>query len=288
MKMDKARLTFLGTGTSQGVPMIGCDCEVCRSADPHDKRLRASVLVEYCGLTILVDAGPDFRYQMLREDVRHIDAILLTHNHKDHIGGLDDIRAYNLIEQHPVNIFCEKYVEDTLKLEYDYAFAKVKYPGAPEWRVHTIDASAPFQVHSNANEEVLVWEKGFGYRHFAPVSDADAVATVVPIQGWHLSTREISVLGYRFGNIAYLTDIKLIDEAEYDKLKGLDYITIGCVKRDEHRSHPSLRQSLDFFKRVGAKESYITHISHMLPKYEDFCQELPPHVHSAYDGLVLE
>ena len=115
--MNKAKLTFLGSGTSQGVPMIGCDCEVCKSTDPRDKRLRASVLVEYGGLTILVDAGPDFRYQMLRQDVRHIDAILLTHNHKDHTGGLDDVRAFNLIEHHPINIYCEKYVEDTLKGE---------------------------------------------------------------------------------------------------------------------------------------------------------------------------
>ena len=209
--MNKARLTFLGSGTSQGVPMIGCDCPVCKSADPRDRHLRSSVLVEYCGLTILVDAGPDFRYQMLRADVRHLDAILLTHNHKDHTGGLDDIRAFNLIERHPVNIYCQKYVENTLRLEYDYAFAEHKYPGAPEWRVHsvhTIDPAKPLTVHSNANEEILVWERGFGYHHQAPESAADATAEVIPIQGWHLSDKSISVLGYRFGNIAYLTDIK--------------------------------------------------------------------------------
>lgn len=284
----KAKLTFLGSGTSQGVPMIGCDCEVCKSDDPRDKRLRASVLVEYCGLTILVDAGPDFRYQMLRQNIRHIDAILLTHNHKDHTGGLDDIRAYNLIEHHPVNIYCEKYVEDTLRLEYSYAFEKEKYPGAPEWRVHTIDASSPILIHSNANEEILQWEKGFGYRHYAPQSSPDATAEVIPIQGWHLSTRELSVLGYRFGNIAYLTDIKFIDDCEYEKLKGVEYITLGCVKIAEHRSHPSLQQCLDFFEKVGPKEAYITHISHLLPKYTEFCKMLPAHVHPAYDGLVIE
>lgn len=286
--MGKAKLTFLGTGTSQGVPMIGCDCEVCRSKDSKDKRLRASALVEYCGLSILVDAGPDFRYQMLRAGIRHIDAILLTHNHKDHTGGLDDIRAYNLIERHPVNIYCEKYVEETLRREYSYAFAEPRYPGAPEWRVHIINATAPFDVHSNANEEILVWERGFGYKHEAPQSVPDAVAQIVPIQGWHLSDKTISVLGYRFGNIAYLTDIKHIDDSEYEKLKGVEYITLGCVKKDEHRSHPSLQQCLDFFERVGAKESYITHISHLLPPYKDFCKWLPPHVHPAYDGLVIE
>ena len=186
-----AKLTFLGTGTSQGVPIIGCDCEVCRSSDPRDRRLRSSVLVEYGGLTMVVDAGPDFRYQMLRADVRHLDAILLTHYHKDHTGGLDDVRAFNLLERHPVNIYCQDYVVEALKREYAYVFAQKKYPGAPEWHVHTVDPSEPFLVHSNANEEVIVWEKGFGFRHYAPVSDADASAEVVPIQGWHLSDRSL-------------------------------------------------------------------------------------------------
>lgn len=284
----KAKLTFLGTGTSQGVPMIGCDCPVCRSADPRDKRLRSSALVEYGGLTILVDAGPDFRYQMLRQDVRHLDAILLTHNHKDHTGGLDDIRAFNLIERHPVNIYCEKYVEDTLRQDYSYAFAEPKYPGSPEWHVHIIDSRHNISVHSNRDEEILVWEKGFGYKHFpAQAGPVPAPVEVIPIQGWHLSDTSMSVLGYRFGNIAYLTDIKHIDEDGYEKLKGVEYVTLGCVKREEHRSHPSLQQCLDFFERVGARESYITHLSHLLPKYEEFCRELPPHVHPAWDGLVI-
>ncbi len=285
----KAKLTFLGTGTSQGVPMIGCDCPVCRSRDPRDRRLRSSALVEYGGLTILVDAGPDFRYQMLRQGVRHLDAILLTHNHKDHTGGLDDIRAFNLIERHPVNIYCEKYVEDSLRQDYSYAFAEPRYPGSPEWRVHIIDSSRPVMLHSNSDEEVLVWEKGFGYRHLPPEKNPapNKPVEVIPIQGWHLSTKEISVLGYRFGNIAYLTDIKFIEEEEYEKLKGVEYVTLGCVKREEHRSHPSLQQCLDFFGRVGAKESYITHLSHLLPGYEDFSKELPEHVHPAYDGLVI-
>lgn len=285
----KAKLTFLGTGTSSGVPMIACDCEVCRSADPRDKRLRASVLVEYGGLTILVDAGPDFREQMLREDVHHLDAILLTHNHKDHTGGLDDIRAFNLAERHPVNIYCEAYVEQTLRREYGYAFAEEKYPGAPEWHVHTIDGAHPFLVHSNANEEVLSWEKGFGYHHLPPQSTADATAEIIPIQGWHHREKKLSVLGYRFGNIAYLTDIKMLDsEAELEKLKGVEYVTLGCVKIGDHHSHPSLQETLDFFEKVGAKESYITHLSHQLPRHEDFAAMLPPHVHPAWDGLVLE
>ncbi|MCQ2143860.1 MAG: MBL fold metallo-hydrolase [Bacteroidales bacterium] len=138
MMEDKARLTFLGSGTSQGIPMIGCDCPVCSSADPRDRRLRASVLVEYKGLSVLIDAGPDFRYQMLRAGIRHLDAILLTHNHKDHTGGIDDVRSFNLLEAHPINIYCQKYVENSLRREYSYAFADVLYPGAPEIHVHTI------------------------------------------------------------------------------------------------------------------------------------------------------
>ncbi|MBQ6244484.1 MAG: MBL fold metallo-hydrolase [Bacteroidales bacterium] len=285
---QKARLTFLGTGTSSGIPMIGCDCAVCRSADPRDKRLRAAALVEYGGLTILVDAGPDLRWQMLRAGVRHLDAILLTHNHKDHTAGLDDVRAFNLCERHPVNIYCQPYVEDTLHREYAYAFAEQKYPGAPEWHLHRIDGAHPFLVHSNAGEEVLSWERGFGYHHLPPQSDADATAEVIPIQGWHHREKKLSVLGYRFGNIAYLTDIKMLDsEAEFDKLKGVEYVTLGCVKVGDHHSHPSLPEALDFFARVGARESYITHMSHQLPCHEAFAAMLPPHVHPAWDGLVI-
>ena len=285
---QKARLTFLGTGTSSGIPMIGCDCAVCRSADQRDKRLRAAALVEYGGLTILVDAGPDFRYQMLRAGVRHLDAILITHNHKDHTAGLDDVRAFNLCERHPVNIYCESYVDETLRHEYAYAFAEHKYPGAPEWHLHRIDGSHLFLVHSNAGEEVLSWERGFGYHHLPPQSNADATAEIIPIQGWHHREKKLSVLGYRFGNIAYLTDIKMLDsEAEFEKLKGVDYVTLGCVKVGDHHSHPSLQETLDFFERVGAKESYITHLSHQLPRHEEFAAMLPPHVHPAWDGLVI-
>ena len=158
----KTRLTFLGTGTSQGVPMIGCGCDVCRSRDPRDKRLRASVLVEHEDMKILVDAGPDFRQQMLRAEISHLDAILLTHNHKDHTGGLDDIRAFNYLEKKASEIYCEKYVEDSLRLEYSYAFAEKKYPGAPEWHVHNID-DKPFTLVSGGPYEVLSWEPGKGY-----------------------------------------------------------------------------------------------------------------------------
>ena len=283
----KAKLTFLGTGTSQGLPMIGCDCDRCTSPDPRDRRLRASALVEYGGLTILVDAGPDFRYQMLRSGVRHIDAILLTHNHKDHTGGLDDVRAFNLVEHHPINIYCEKYVEDTLKGDYPYAFTEVKYPGAPEFHLHNIDGDHPFTVHSNAVEDWLEWESGYGFRHLPPRSTEDNPVEIIPIQGWHHKVKKLSVLGYRFGNIAYLTDISMMDGIELEKLRGVEYVTLGCVKITAHHSHPSLQECLDFFEKVGARESYITHISHLLPRWEEFDRMLPSDVHPAWDGLTI-
>lgn len=283
-----AKLTFLGTGTSQGVPMIGCDCPVCKSSDPRDARLRASALVEYGGLSILVDAGPDFRTQMLRASVTHLDAILLTHNHKDHTGGLDDTRSFNLLESRPINIYCEQYVENSLRKEYSYAFAQPRYPGSPEWHTHIIDSSKPFTVRSNADEEILVWESGFGYHHkLTEVKGPVPEVEVVPIQGWHHKVKQLSVLGYRFGDIAYLTDMNLIEDGEFEKLKGLRAVTINCVKRGGHYSHFSLPEALAFFERVGAKDSYITHLSHLLPPHAQLEAELPEGVHLAYDGLVI-
>ena len=250
------RLTFLGTGTSQGVPMIGCGCEVCHSRDSRDKRLRASALVEHEGLTILVDAGPDFRQQMLRAEVSHLDAILLTHNHKDHTGGLDDIRAFNYLEKKASEIYCEKYVEDSLRLEYSYAFVENKYPGAPEWHVHNID-DRPFRI------------KG---------------VEIIPIRGMHY---KLPVLGYRFGNIAYCTDMNHIPEEEFEKLRGLDHFIINCVRYGKHISHFSLEEAVETAVKVGARHSWITHLSHQLPTYNELASELPDGIQPAYDGLVI-
>lgn len=253
----KARLTFLGTGTSQGVPIIGCRCEVCGSADSRDKRLRSSALVDYEGLRILVDAGPDFRQQMLRENVSHVDAILLTHNHKDHTGGLDDIRAFNYLEKCSTQIYCEKYVEESLRNEYSYAFAEEKYPGAPEWDVHTIDAE-PFTV------------KG---------------VSIVPIRGMHY---RLPVLGYRFGNIAYCTDMNFIPEEEFCKLRGLDHFIINCVRSGHHISHFSIEEAVAVCRRVGAGQSWLTHLSHQLPCHSVLAAALPSGISPARDGLVIE
>lgn len=286
--MSEVRLTFLGTGTSQGIPIIGCGCEVCKSQDPRDKRLRSSVLVDYDGIRIVVDPGPDFRYQMLRAGVGSIDAILITHNHKDHTGGLDDTRAFNLNDKRVTSIYCEKYVEESLRKEYSYSFAEPRYPGAPDWSVHNIDGSKPFKIYEGAIEDELTWESGVGYHHKPSSCTNPRSVTVVPIQGWHHKVKKLSVLGYRFGDIAYLTDMNLIDDEEIAKLKGVKAVTINCVKRGGHHSHFSLQEALDFFAKVGAEDSYITHLSHMLPRHELLEAELPEHVHVAYDGLVLE
>ena len=250
------KLTFLGTGTSQGVPMIGCGCEVCRSTDPKDKRLRASVFVEHQGLRILVDAGPDFRQQMLREGISSVDAILLTHNHKDHVGGLDDIRAFNYHEKKATQIYCEKYVEDSLRMEYSYAFAEKKYPGAPEWNVNIIDEN-PFCING---------------------------VEFIPIRGMHY---RLPVLGYRFGDIAYCTDMNLIEEKEFSKLQGLEHFIINCVKRGKHISHYSLEEAIEVAEKVGARHTWITHLSHQLPRHQALTEELPENIAPAYDGLKL-
>ena len=255
--MSKTRLTFLGTGTSQGVPMIGCGCKVCSSTDPRDKRLRASVYVEHEGLRILVDAGPDFRQQMLREGISGVDAILLTHNHKDHTGGLDDIRAFNYIEKKATQIYCEKYVEDSLRMEYSYAFAENKYPGAPDWDVHLIDDN-PFIING---------------------------VEIIPIRGKHF---KLPVLGYRFGNIAYCTDMNHIPEEEFEKLLGLEHFVINCVRRGRHISHFSLEGALEVAARVGARHTWLTHLSHQLPVYEELSAELPEGVLPAHDGLCIQ
>ena len=237
--------------------MIGCGCEVCLSKDPRDQRLRSSVLVEHEGLTVLVDAGPDFRQQMLRAGVSHLDAIILTHNHKDHTGGLDDIRAFNYIEKKATQIYCEKYVEDSLRMEYSYAFEEIKYPGAPEWNVHIIDEN-PFFING---------------------------VEIIPIRGMHY---KLPVLGFRFGKIAYCTDMNHIPEEEFSKLTGLDHFIINTVRYGKHISHFSLEEAVAVAQKVGAKHSWLTHLSHQLPCYTDLSAELPEGILPAYDGLTIE
>ena len=252
-------ITFLGTGTSQGIPMIGCNCEVCTSADPRDSRLRASALVNYRGKTFLIDAGPDFRQQMLRQRISHLDAILLTHNHKDHTGGLDDVRSFNYLEKRSFPIYCEAHVLDSLKKEYYYAFAEKPYPGAPEMDIHLI-TSLPFEI--------------------------DGVP-ITPIRAMHY---KLPILGFRFGDCAYVTDANYIPEPEFEKLKGLKIFVLNTVKRGKHISHYALEEAIEVCRRVGAGQSYLTHLSHMLPRHAEFTAELstlPFSLAPAYDGLTV-
>ncbi len=288
------KLTFLGTGTSQGVPIIGCQCAVCRSADSRDKRYRSSALMEYEGMTILVDAGPDFRSQMLAHDVRHLDAILLTHNHKDHTGGLDDVRSFNYIDRQAAEIFCEERVLQTLRVEYSYAFAEHKYPGAPEWHVHLID-ERPFRVDPLHGKGELEWihDKGYFYRQadgsLKPSDNAVTQApheapNVIPIRGLH---GQMPVLGFRFGKIAYITDMSKLPESELPKLRGLEHVTLNTVSYHPHHSHFSLDEALELAGKIGARHTWLTHLSHAFPRHEEFCRQLPPGVQPAYDGLVI-
>ncbi len=314
MTGGRARLTFLGTGTSQGVPIIGCKCEVCRSKDERDKRFRASVFVEYEGLNILVDAGPDFRMQMLRLGISHLDAILLTHNHKDHTGGLDDVRSLNYVDRRAAEIYCERNVLEDLTREYPYVFKFPKYPGAPEWMLHVID-ERPFILRKDSSDKELVWVHDIGYHYRLPngqliptarclddmidnapaASAGDATAiSIIPIRGLH---DKLPVLGFRFGDIAYITDMSTLPESEFAKLKGLKHLTLNTVGYNKHHSHFSLQETLDLADRIQAEHTWLTHLSHSFPVHEVFDKELErmcaeQHIHSivrpAYDGLVIE
>lgn len=251
------RITFFGTGTSQGLPLIGCKCPVCQSTDPRDKRLRASALVEYEGIRVLIDAGPDFRYQMLRAGSPHLDAILLTHSHIDHTGGLDDVRAMNYLESRSFPIYCEEIVQESLRKQFYYVFTENKYPGAPEFDIHTI-TSLPFRIGG---------------------------VEIVPIRAMHY---KLPVLGFRFGDCAYVTDANFIPEPEFEKLKGVKIFVINTVKRSPHISHFSLPEAIAVCKKVGAQQSLLTHLSHLLPCHADLSAELPTGITPAYDGLTLE
>ncbi len=252
------KLTFLGSGTSQGVPVISCGCWVCTSPDQRDRRLRSSVLVEHNGTKIVIDAGPDFRQQMLSLDVKHIDGILITHEHKDHTGGLDDVRAFNYTQRKPVDIYATEQVQSAIKREFEYAFGDNKYPGAPEFNLVTIDGDTPFTVGGTE---------------------------VVPIKGMHA---KLPVLGFRIGGIAYLTDFNHIEPEEIDKIKGVDVLIVNALRREHHMSHFTLSEALHLRWLVQPKYTYLTHVSHQMGRFKQIEQELPENTHFAYDGLVVE
>lgn len=255
------KLTFLGTGTSQGVPVIGCKCEVCRSEDGRDRRLRTAAMVEMGGKRFIIDAGPDFRYQMLREGVTHIDAILLTHEHKDHTGGIDDVRAFNFVDFpviHTMHIYGNEPTITSIRRDFHYAFSEDKYRGVPEIELHTIAEDKPFVV---------------------------ADVEVMPVVGSH-SERFRSV-GFRFGELAYLTDMNAIADEEIVKLQGVKVLVVNALRWESHNSHFSVAEALEVIRRVAPERAYLTHMSHRIGLHAVAEQHLPEGVYLAYDGLTV-
>ena len=250
------KITFLGTGTSQGVPVIACECPTCMSVDPHDNRLRTSLLLETDGVTLLFDAGPDFRQQMLREKVKKLDAILITHEHKDHIAGMDDVRAFNYKSQDAVDIYAEERVQKAIKREFSYVFSEYQYPGIPRFRLNDIPDYG-FTV------------KGIG---------------VLPVRVRHMN---MEIYGFRIGDFAYITDANYIPEQSKEKLFGVKYLVINALRREKHISHFSLREAIDIIRQISPRKSFITHISHQMGLHKDVSEELPPGIMLGYDGLSL-
>jgi len=251
------KITFLGTGTSQGIPVIGCNCSVCQSADKRDKRLRVSVLIETGDKIIVIDSGPDFRYQMLRAGVKDLDAILFTHEHKDHVAGLDDIRPFNYILKKRIDIYATERVQEALKREFSYIFADTKYHGLPQINLHTV-TDKPFKLGET---------------------------TITPIEVLHY---KLPVIGYRFKDFTYITDAKTISEESLAKIKGSKYLVINALQKEDHISHFTLNEAIAFANEAGVETTYFTHMSHNLGLHADIEKELPTHIKLAYDGLSFE
>jgi len=250
------KITILGTGTSQGIPVIACNCIVCRSTDHKDKRLRVSVLIETGDRTIVIDSGPDFRYQMLRANVKDLDAILFTHEHKDHVAGLDDIRPFNYLLKKNIEIYATERVQHALKKEFSYIFAEAHYPGLPQIDLNTI-----------ANDAFSVGE-----------------TTIIPLDIMHY---KLPILGFRINDFVYVTDAKTISEETISKIEGAKILVVNALQKEQHISHFTLDEAIDFARKIGAKETYFTHISHNMGLHEVVEKELPDNIKLAYDGLIL-
>ncbi len=251
------RVTFLGTGTSQGVPIIACPCYVCHSSGQKDKRLRSSVLIEEKGKHFVIDTGPDFRQQMLREDVKELDAVIFTHEHKDHTAGFDDIRAFNFINKKKMEVYASARVQEALRREFAYIFSDFKYPGIPEINLYLL-------------ENKLTSIEGIEF---------------LPVEVMH---HKLPVFGFRVGGFSYITDANYISETEKEKIRGSKVLVLNALRREEHISHFTFQQAIDLANELEAETTYFTHISHQLGLHAEVEKELPPHIKLAYDGLQIE
>ena len=251
------KVTFLGTGTSQGVPVIGCSCLTCQSADSKDARLRSSIMIEWDGFSIVIDTGPDFRQQMLRHSVMKLDAVIFTHEHRDHVAGLDDIRSFNFIQKQSMDVFAEERVFNSLRCEFPYVFVENQYPGAPRVNEHRISTD-PFTIGSKE---------------------------IIPVRLMH---QKLPILGFRIGDYAYITDANYISDAEKEKLKGVKNLVVNGLRKEPHQSHFTLSEAIDIIENLGPEKGYITHISHLMGLHSDLQKELPENIFAAYDGLVLD
>lgn len=251
------KITFLGTGTSQGIPLIGCNCRVCKSDDPKDNRLRSSVMIEHKHTNIVIDTGPDFRQQMLRENVTKLDAVVFTHEHKDHTAGLDEVRAFNFINNMVMPIYATERVQQSLKEAFSYIFADLDYPGIPKIKLHTI------------NDDPFV------------IGDMQ----ILPINVLH---HKLPVKAFRINDFTYITDANFISKEEKEKIKGSEIVVINALRRTEHISHFTFQEAIDLANELEAKKTYFTHISHQLGTHKEVNLELPSHIELAYDGLTLE
>jgi phosphoribosyl 1,2-cyclic phosphate phosphodiesterase len=237
--------------------MIGCDCEVCTSPDPKDNRLRCSILIQSAATSLVIDAGPDFRYQMLRAGVKKLDAILITHPHKDHIAGLDDVRAYNFFYKTPMPVYANSLSEEAIRRDYYYAFSDTKYPGVPEIELNTITME-PFFVGD---------------------------IPVTPILVWHL---KMPVLGFRFGTFTYITDANKIDDIEKEKIKGSKIMVLNALRKEKHISHFTLQEAIHVMQQLHVQKGYFIHMSHQLGNHIQVNKDLPTGFELAYDGLRFE
>lgn len=250
-------VTFLGTGTSQGVPIIACECEVCRSKNPKDNRLRTSILIESKEAKIVIDSGPDFRQQLLREKLKTLNAVVFTHEHKDHIAGLDEVKAFNYFNKMRMPVYATERVQNALKREYAYIFAEEKYPGIPEIDLHTI------------TDQVI------------RIKDIE----LLPIDVLHY---KLPVKAFRIKDFTYITDANFISEEEKEKIKGSKIIVVNALRKEMHVSHFTFQQAIDLMNELKPEKAYFTHISHQLGLHEEVSKELPPFIELAFDGLKIE